>query len=58
MRCASNLDEFKLKVQGIQSTADMAREEMDSALETPNDFNPLQEESPFDFSNQAPTGRT
>jgi hypothetical protein len=36
----------------------MAREEMDSALEVPSDFNPLQEESPFDFSNQAPPGRS
>ncbi len=29
-------------------------EEMDAALEAPDDFNPLQEESPFDFSNQPP----
>ena len=28
LRWASNVDEFKLKVQGIASTADMAREEM------------------------------
>jgi twitching motility protein PilT len=28
MRWASNVDEFKLKVQGISTTADMAREEM------------------------------
>ena len=34
-----------------------SREEMDAALETPADFNPLQEESPFDFSNQLPPGR-
>jgi twitching motility protein PilT len=58
LKRATNPNEFKLKIQGIQSTADVAREEMDSALETPNDFNPLQEESPFDFSNQTPTGRT
>jgi twitching motility protein PilT len=28
MRWASNLDEFKLKVQGISTTAEMARDEM------------------------------
>ena len=28
LRWASNIDEFKLKVQGIQTTADMAREKM------------------------------
>ena len=54
LKRATNPNEFKLKIQGIQSTADVAREEMDAALEAPNDFNPLQEESPFDFSNQPP----
>ncbi len=58
LKRATNPNEFKLKIQGIQSTADMAREEMDAALEVPSDFNPLQEESPFDFSNQLPPGRT
>jgi twitching motility protein PilT len=57
LKRATNPNEFKLKIQGIQSTSDVAREEMDAALETPSDFNPLQEESPFDFSNQ-PGGRT
>src|SRR5438552_5093614 len=57
LKRSTNPNEFKLKIQGIQSTADMAREEMDAALEVPNDFNPLQEESPFDFSNQVPPGR-
>ena len=28
LRWASNVDEFKLRVQGISTTADMAREEM------------------------------
>ena len=51
---ATNPNEFRLKIQGIQSTSDLAREEMDAALEAPSDFNPLQEESPFDFSNQPP----
>jgi len=57
LKRATNPNEFKLKIQGIQSTSDMSREEMDSALEVPTDFNPLQEESPFDFSNQMPPGR-
>ena len=57
LKRATNANEFKLKIQGIQSTSDMAREEMDAALEAPSDFNPLQEESPFDFSNQIPPGR-
>src|SRR5215813_4197636 len=54
LKRATNPNEFKLKIQGIQSTSDMAREEMDAALEAPSDFNPMQEESPFDFSNQPP----
>jgi twitching motility protein PilT len=58
LKRATNPNEFKLKIQGIQSTADVAREEMDAALEVPSDFNPLQEESPFDFSNQFPPGRS
>ena len=33
LRRASNPDEFKLKVQGVQFTADVAREEMESGLE-------------------------
>ncbi|HYK41256.1 MAG TPA: ATPase, T2SS/T4P/T4SS family, partial [Thermoanaerobaculia bacterium] len=57
LRRASNPDEFKLKIQGIQSTSDLAREEMDAELEAPSDFNPLaEEESPFDFSRQGNPG--
>jgi twitching motility protein PilT len=54
LKRSTNPNEFKLKIQGIQSTSDLAREEMDAALEAPSDFNALQEESPFDFSNQPP----
>ena len=32
LRWASNVDEFKLKVQGISTTADQARDQMASAL--------------------------
>ncbi len=54
LKRSTNPNEFKLKIQGIQSTSDVAREEMDAALEVASDFNPMQEESPFDFSNQPP----
>ena len=52
LRRASNPDEFKLKIQGIQSTADSAREEMDAQLAVPSDADPFGDDSPFDFSNQ------
>jgi twitching motility protein PilT len=35
LRRASNPDEFKLKVQGVQFTSDVAREEMESSLQIP-----------------------
>ncbi|HYR45869.1 MAG TPA: PilT/PilU family type 4a pilus ATPase [Thermoanaerobaculia bacterium] len=54
-RRASNPNEFKLKIQGIQSTSDIAREEMDSDLEAPPAFGTVaDEQSPFDFSRQPP----
>jgi len=52
LRRCSNPDEFKLKIQGIQSTADQSREEMDAQLSIPSDADPFGDESPFDFSNQ------
>ncbi len=51
LRRASNPDEFRLKLSGIQSTSDMAREEMDSKLTVSADSDPFADESPFDFSN-------
>jgi len=51
LRRASNPDEFRLKLSGIQSTSDMAREEMDAKLTGPADSDPFADESPFDFSN-------
>ena len=45
LRQSTNPDDFKLKVDGIQSTSDMAQEAMDSGAE-PHDAN-----SPFEFSN-------
>ena len=53
---ATNPNEFRLKIQGIQSTSDVAFEEMDSALEGPSDFAPVSgEESPIEFSRQPPS---
>jgi twitching motility protein PilT len=51
LRRASNPDEFRLKLSGIQSTSDMAREEMDAKLTVSADSDPFADESPFDFSN-------
>jgi twitching motility protein PilT len=51
LRRASNPDEFKLKIQGIQSTSDLAQEEMEKSM---TDFMDDQSgggaESPFEFS--------
>ena len=41
MRWASNLDEFKLKVQGISTTAEMARDEMAQAGRRPAGHHPV-----------------
>ena len=57
LRRATNPNEFRLKIQGTQSTSDVAQEAMDSVLEMPTDFTPVEEESPFDFSNQVPPAR-
>ena len=56
LRRATNPNEFRLKLQGIQSTSDVAQEEMDAALQAPAEADPMSEESPFDFSNQIPGG--
>ena len=53
---ATNPNEFRLKIQGIQSTSDVAFEEMDSALEGPSDFAAVSgEDSPIEFSRQPPS---
>jgi twitching motility protein PilT len=51
LRRATNPDEFKLKIQGIQSTADVSREEMDSVLDLgeQTELDPFSEDSPFEF---------
>ena len=45
LRQATNPDDFKLKVDGIQSTSDMVSE----SLERPASFDPSDSESPFEF---------
>jgi len=45
LRRASNADEFKLKIQGVQFTADISREEMDAQLEMGQGDELLAEES-------------
>jgi twitching motility protein PilT len=51
LRRASNPDEFRLKLSGIQSTSDVSKEEMESKLTLASDNDPFSDESPFDFSN-------
>ena len=52
LRRASNPDEFRLKLSGIQSTSDMAKDEMDAKLTVSGQSeDPFGDESPFDFSN-------
>ncbi len=59
IRRSSNPDEFKLRVQGIQSTSDIAREEMESTLEgSPGTETFAGSNSPFEFGNkETPPGR-
>jgi twitching motility protein PilT len=51
LRRATNPDEFRLKIQGIQSTSDISREEMEGMLELPGEspMDPFADGSPFEF---------
>ena len=51
LRQCTNPDEFKLKVAGIQSSADSAQDEMEGALKHGTELDPQSAESPFDFTN-------
>ncbi|HXV75056.1 MAG TPA: type IV pilus twitching motility protein PilT [Candidatus Polarisedimenticolaceae bacterium] len=55
LRQATNPDEFKLKVAGIQSASDMATEAMEAMLQQSQagggTHNPRDPDSPFEFSN-------
>ncbi|HUC42544.1 MAG TPA: PilT/PilU family type 4a pilus ATPase [Candidatus Sulfotelmatobacter sp.] len=51
LRQATNADEFKLKVSGIHSAAEMAAEQMEQAAnKAANALNPHSPDSPFEFS--------
>ncbi len=54
LRRATNPDEFKLKIQGIQSTSDISQEEMDGVLQLGGEegIDSFSEESAFEFGNQ------
>ncbi len=49
IRRATNPDEFKLKIQGVQFTADISREEMESSLELQGEDDLLSEASQFEI---------
>jgi len=53
IRRSTNPDEFRLRIQGIQSTSDVSREEMEGALELESEasMDPFSEDSPFEFGN-------
>jgi twitching motility protein PilT len=48
LRRASNSDEFKLKIQGVQFTADIAREQMESTLEMGDEVQMMNDDAMFD----------
>ncbi len=56
LRRASNPDEFKLRIQGIQSTADISREEMESTLESGTEQDIFSPTSPFEFGGKETPG--
>jgi twitching motility protein PilT len=49
LRRATNPDEFRLKIQGVQFTADISREQMEQSLELGSDSDLLSEDSPFEL---------
>jgi twitching motility protein PilT len=49
LRRASNPDEFKLKVQGVQFTADISREQMEEAIQMPPEGEFLLSDSQFEI---------
>ena len=51
MRRASNPDEFKLKIQGVQFTADISREQMEESLQLAPGQD-LLDDSPFELDSR------
>jgi twitching motility protein PilT len=56
LRRATNPDEFKLKLAGVQFTADIAREEMEGSLQGEDD-DLMREDSPFEVERIEPAGK-
>ena len=52
LRRATNPDEFKLKIQGIHSTGDVAQSEMEATLQTDDDLSMEDPDSPFVIGKQ------
>ncbi len=52
LRRATNPDEFKLKIQGIHSTGDVAQSEMEATLQTDDDLSMEDPDSPFVLGKQ------
>ena len=49
LKRASNPDEFKLKIQGVQFTADISREEMEGTLRIGSENDLMSRDSPFEI---------
>jgi twitching motility protein PilT len=49
LRRASNPDEFRLKIQGVQFTADISRDQMEESLRMSQESDMMSEESPFEL---------
>jgi len=56
LRRATNADELRLRIQGIQSTSDLSREEMEDTLEGGFDADVFRPDSPFEFSGREGDG--
>ncbi|MFI5180295.1 MAG: type IV pilus twitching motility protein PilT [Thermoanaerobaculia bacterium] len=54
IRRSTNPNEFRLRVQGVQSTSDVSTEMMEGSLDAPDRISAA--DSPFDFSNQNQSG--
>jgi len=52
LRRATNPDEFKLKIQGIHATGDVAQSEMEATLQTDDDLSMEDPDSPFVLGKQ------
>ena len=56
LRRATNPDEFRLEIQGVQFTADISRDQMEESLEMTHDDDLLAEESPFEMEQGSTAG--